>query len=209
MATIVKGEQYYDLDGKLGEIKRQLRQKSGYPFDILALEVHLQKIVEGRFNEGVLDVGKYFMTVKRGQYPTVDALRQALKAAGVQITGDVNYLLSQLFISAVEEEIDLWEISGFDLGFTEITSRSVIFKRAIDLGYMMCVAEDVVLARIQSVDTKRRAGGMHPLIGSNGNLRELVLCINCDKIYIYSNCFNSDYQCDPDKIWLFVRPRRR
>ena len=45
----VAGELYYDLDGQLLEIKRQLRQPSGYPFDPVALKRHLQDAVEGKF----------------------------------------------------------------------------------------------------------------------------------------------------------------
>ncbi len=31
---IVTGEQYMELDGKLPEIKRQIRQRGGYPHDL-------------------------------------------------------------------------------------------------------------------------------------------------------------------------------
>jgi len=49
MATIVTGEQYMGIDGKLYDIKRQLRQKDGYPFDLRRLDRALQAIVEGKF----------------------------------------------------------------------------------------------------------------------------------------------------------------
>ncbi len=49
MANIVTGEQYYELDGQLGEIKRQLRQLSGYPFSVDGLRVALQDVIEGHF----------------------------------------------------------------------------------------------------------------------------------------------------------------
>lgn len=50
MATIVTGELYEKIDGKLVEIKRQLRQKGGYPFDPLKLDRLLQLLVEGKFD---------------------------------------------------------------------------------------------------------------------------------------------------------------
>lgn len=59
MATIVKGDLYYKLDGKLDEIKRQMRQKEGYGFNPERLDLALQAIVEGRFEA----VG--------GQFPSV------------------------------------------------------------------------------------------------------------------------------------------
>ena len=45
MATIVTGDQYREIDGKLFEIKRQLRQKEGYPFSPVYLDRALQAIV--------------------------------------------------------------------------------------------------------------------------------------------------------------------
>ncbi len=42
-------EVYYVIDGKLLELKRQLRQKGGYPFDLTLLERSLQNLIEGRF----------------------------------------------------------------------------------------------------------------------------------------------------------------
>ncbi len=45
----VAGDLYYDLDGQLSEIKRQMRQVNGYPFDPTQLKAHLQAAIEGRF----------------------------------------------------------------------------------------------------------------------------------------------------------------
>lgn len=49
MAQRVEGDLYYELDGQLSEIKRQLRQPSGYPFDLERLKSGLQVLIEGRF----------------------------------------------------------------------------------------------------------------------------------------------------------------
>jgi hypothetical protein len=49
MATIVTGDEYYAIDGQIAEIKRQLRQKNGYPYSIPALRAGLQKIIDGQF----------------------------------------------------------------------------------------------------------------------------------------------------------------
>jgi hypothetical protein len=51
MATQVAGNVHYDIDGQLSEIKRQLQQKSGYPFSPEQLKSHLQLAVEGEFNK--------------------------------------------------------------------------------------------------------------------------------------------------------------
>jgi len=49
MATKVAGKTYFDIDGQLLEIKRQLRQPNGYPFDPLLLQRSLQAAIEGKF----------------------------------------------------------------------------------------------------------------------------------------------------------------
>lgn len=54
MATEVTGEQYRNLDGQILEIKRQLRQREGYPFDPELLKDHLQLAVEGKFGMPVV-----------------------------------------------------------------------------------------------------------------------------------------------------------
>ena len=54
MATIVKGDLYEQLDGKLFEIKRQIRQKGGYPHDPERLKGALQAVVEGRFDTSTI-----------------------------------------------------------------------------------------------------------------------------------------------------------
>lgn len=45
----VAGDLYYEIDGQLLEIKRQLRQHGGYPCDPRDLRDALQDIIEGRF----------------------------------------------------------------------------------------------------------------------------------------------------------------
>ena len=50
MAQQVSRAMYYELDGQLWEIKRQLRQQSGYSFDPEQLRKALQAVIEGRFD---------------------------------------------------------------------------------------------------------------------------------------------------------------
>lgn len=61
MAQRVAGELYFDLDGQLSEIKRQLRQPNGYPFNASHLQRALQNAIEGRF-DGLPSI-QYLVTV--------------------------------------------------------------------------------------------------------------------------------------------------
>ncbi len=49
MATKVAGSLYYEIDGQLAEIKRQLRQPDGYPFCLTLLKCGLQELIEGKY----------------------------------------------------------------------------------------------------------------------------------------------------------------
>ncbi len=51
MTTKVTGDLYEKLDGRLFEIKRQIRQRDGYTFDPNALNNFLQRAIEGKFIE--------------------------------------------------------------------------------------------------------------------------------------------------------------
>ncbi len=51
MAIKVTAEMYQEVDGQLHEIKRQLRQKDGYPFDVQTLRAALQLVIEGKFDD--------------------------------------------------------------------------------------------------------------------------------------------------------------
>jgi len=51
MSIKLTGDQYIDLDGKLAEIKRQMRQQSGYPYDPGKLNTFLQRAIEGKWEK--------------------------------------------------------------------------------------------------------------------------------------------------------------
>ncbi len=53
MATIVTGDMYEKLDGQLHELKRQIRQRGGYPHDPQSLVAGLQKLIDGNFGTNI------------------------------------------------------------------------------------------------------------------------------------------------------------
>lgn len=61
MAENVSGETYKEIDGQLFEIKRQLRQRDGYPFSLKKLRNALQVVVEGTF-----DTARYILSSRLG-----------------------------------------------------------------------------------------------------------------------------------------------
>jgi len=114
-------------------------------------------------------VGKYFLTVKLGTYKSVDAILQAILATRKNVGTYADQILSKIPISPVEVELDIWEITVADLGFTSATSRKDIYKRALELGFEKCPAEVGPLARLQNNETKWRLVGMDPITDSDGD----------------------------------------
>lgn len=98
----VAGETYYDLDGQLLEIKRQLRQQNGYPFDPFKLRLHLQAAIEGNFGPGEV------YRVKLGGPTTTDQIAQAWREAKLYVDEHItqkNFPLSPHDPEDVEIEI--------------------------------------------------------------------------------------------------------
>src|SRR3989338_2612496 len=102
MAVIVAGDQYEGLDGQLSEIKRQLRQKGGYPYDPGQLKLALQAIIEGRFQAIVTEQSakapqiEYFIPVSDEDVPeqyksTLVAYRKLAAEHGVAANTAVCY----------------------------------------------------------------------------------------------------------------------
>lgn len=87
-SQIVAGDMYRDLDGQLSEIKRQLRQQNGYPFNPMQLKYHLQAAIEGRF------IGGEIYAVDMGGTETADDIVRHLKAEGLGVNG---LITSKLF----------------------------------------------------------------------------------------------------------------
>lgn len=149
--------------------------------------------------------GRFFMTVTLG---TVTELRQAILSSGKKISEYAGQILEKIEISQDKVEIDLWEVTGAELGFTEAVSRSAIYQRAFELGFEKSPAEGVALSRIKCGDGKWRIGGMEPLTGSDGGLRLLSLDGDDGDLWLracydYPGCLWS-----PGSVWFFVRPRR-
>ncbi|MEK7189659.1 MAG: hypothetical protein AAB666_01625 [Patescibacteria group bacterium] len=87
MTTIVKGDLYESIDGKLHEIKRQVRQKGGYPFDPMLLDNALQALTEGNF-----DAQSAFPTT----YDQSRGLRKLIElAVGPDNRGNINVDITQ------------------------------------------------------------------------------------------------------------------
>lgn len=99
MATQVAGELYYEIDGQLSEIKRQLRQPVGYPFDPKKLKIALQDAIEGNFNAE----------------PKKEAQAQSKLFSIVAPTTQLGALLARKTAACYVG--DIWDVNGRDGNF--------------------------------------------------------------------------------------------
>lgn len=154
-------------------------------------------------------VGKFFTTVKLGKYPTIDALRNAIKECGKKISTYADQILGKISISVTEEEVDIWEVTGAEMGFTEAVSRIKIYNRIHELGFTECPAEAIALVRIECNDGKWRIGAMEPITGSGGDLRILDLGSDGGGLYLHALYGSPGGLWRPACVWLVARPRRK
>ncbi len=152
--------------------------------------------------------GRFFMTVTLGTYPTVADLRKTILSSGKKIGGYADQILEKIEISPEKVEVDLWEITGFELGFTEAVPRSAIYQRVFEIGFEQSSAEGIALSRIECVDKKLRIGGMAPIADSGGDLGLLYLSSYDGDLWLLTYYDGPGLLWDPGFVWLFVRPRR-
>ena len=153
--------------------------------------------------------GRFFLTVTLGTYPTVADLRRAILSSGKKISEYADQILEKIEISSEKADVDLWEISGAELGFTEAVSRSTIYQRALELGFEKSPAEGIALSRIKCEDKKWRIGGMEPKAASGGGLGLLGLCGSGGDLWLGAGYGYPGRLWLPDDVWVFARPRRK
>lgn len=79
----VAGDLYADIDGQMLEIKRQLRQRDGYPYDPMQLVDHLQAAIEGNL---VSRHGKLFERTMN-EMPAPDLLLEVVGTTEIPAQG--------------------------------------------------------------------------------------------------------------------------
>lgn len=211
MTKEVGGDRYYDLDGQLLEIKRQLRQPNGYPFDLEMLEKHLKAAIEGRFRFSSRDWPTW-RTIKLGTgLKTANDFHQVLEAEGLKI-GDwgSDILGKPAFIVASEPtEIELVRATVVELGFHKGAYRKDIYKRAFESGLALCPNEVGPQLRHQYKDQPKGEWlliAMEPIAGSDGYLVFRVGHGNDD---LWLDAYGGDSDCFwlTDDVWVFARSK--
>ncbi len=163
MAQRVEANLYVELDGQLQEIKRQLRQSSGYPFDPEKLKIALQGIVEGRFDNGKVaeSILEFVGTVAIQALPKFVA-----KDNFAQNTGEK----AKVKISYVGDNFKAWFGDKIEEPVAEHTLRyAKLLKSSVD---------GPIRAEIGADHEETTLGAVHALMGLQPNGEDGVLLKN-------------------------------
>lgn len=212
----VTGDQYYALDGKLLEIKRQLRQNGGYPFDPQQLDAALQAIIEGRFGPALTPAPvalvpvtlPFWLSVRLGIHKTAESYIAALEAAGMKVGTYARQILPKVTFASKEEEIEIFLGSARDFGFTRNTARKAIFERAALHGYYPCPAEVGPAGRLQYTDQPHgeyRVLAMEPIAVADRLLKVFGFEHDDDGVWLDTSDGHPGRECGPDAVWAWCR----
>ena len=201
MAPNVTGRQYMELDGQLHEIKRQLRQKSGYPFSPEQLGQALQNIIEGKFKQD-------FQTWKTIKLGTGDDFCRVLKSAGHRVSDWAEDLINQpaFRVASKELKLKLVRVTVVELGFKDGATREQIYNRAKELGLELCPAEVGPQLRLQYKDQPMGEWlriAMEPITVSGGDLRVFSVVRFEDDSWLSCHYGNPGAFWNADDGWVF------
>lgn len=217
MAQRVAGDQYESITGQLFEIGRQLRQKSGYPYDPGKLQRHLQMAIEGDFGDrDRIPALPTWKTIVLGICAKSGYdLYELLVKDGCHVSEWADDLLkmknSAFSVSSEQLLVDLVKVSVAELGFHSGAKTSDIYKAAQKRGLVLCPSEVGPQLRRQYVDQPRDEWilvGMEPIADSDGDLRVFGVAHGDDGRWLGGHFGHPSFVWDGGSVWVFVRPRK-
>jgi hypothetical protein len=149
--------------------------------------------------------GRYLMTVKIGFFESNLDFCNDFQFEKIGLENNVGRMLQYVDLSKENFELDLYELSGEDVGFRDVFHQDKFFKLALHLGFNICPAEVILPACIQCDDWTLRIIAMKRLPGADGRPMMFTLKGNrhigtarSDGIHVFRR---------DDEMWVFVWPR--
>ncbi len=156
---------------------------------------------------------KVWKTVKLGAYKTTDAYRKALET-GKRRSGEwvTDFLGKPAFKCAGEEtDVDLVVLSVDELGFKKGALYSQICEKAQSIGLELCPPEVGPALRLAYEDQPRGERliiATQPFADSRDDLDLFVMEVSGGGgLWLRGDCGPSDRYWEPDRRFIFVRPR--
>lgn len=178
-------------------------------------EAGAQRFLRGEL--AVVETGKrefpIWKTLRLGVCKNPDDYRKALESGRRRSAEWVNNFLGQpAFACAGEEtDVDLVVLSVDELGFDKGALYSEICDRAVDMGLDLCPAEvgpALRLAYEEQPQGERLIVGTKPFADTGDALDLFVMEVSGGgRLWLRGDCGPSDRYWEPDRRFIFVRPR--
>ena len=216
MATIVAGDKYYKIDGQMLEIKRQLRQREGYPFDVDKLIEHLQRAIEGKLETVIfIENLPVWKTVTLGNYGSIEQLISDLRTANVYMQGFTEKFIPKIALLIGKESIDLIKATAADLGLDEKSTYKYkeIRQRIRELGFEECLGEVAPQLLIQGLYSPSDAEVQFAMQGIICEWDQRIFDLYNEDGRPHLTCTWGDPKNDSDfpanTNWVFMRRRTK
>lgn len=148
--------------------------------------------------------------IKLGGLKVIDEIHRVLERGGFRVGCHVNEMLGRMALEVVSAgtEVGLVRVTIAELGFKNGAACKDIYKRALELGLMLCPVEVGIQLRLQYKDQSRGEYlriAMEPLIGSDGG--PYVFGVDCDKdgFWLRAICCLPTSFCSADSVWVFCK----
>lgn len=207
------------------EIVKAVRERSGTDEDIHRLATPAGGKLIGNFADLIVShhrqdgAGKQpassfpiWKTIKLGTgLVTADDFRQALKKAGHRISDWANDILGKRAFQAADKEmkvVDLVVVSMKELGFPKGATRQDIYRKAQEMGLMLCPPEVGPQLRLQYPDQPNNEWlliGMEPITDSDGYLRVFYVGRDVSDSWLGGRYSYADSFWDGGNRWVFLR----
>lgn len=207
----VTGDQFWTVDRRMSEIKRQLGVEGGSPLDPHKVAMALQAIVEGKFDK----IPKSFLTwrvIRLGIHKSLEAYLAAAEAKGHRIGTYAAQILPGIEWAQEENDLELVEVLDSDAGMVDgytFDQLAAVVTSQYDLD--LCPDEAGPAARDQYFDQPMdewRGIAMKPRADSDADLEVFGVERGSDGVWLSTLCADPDYTFGLGFRWLFARRKR-
>lgn len=205
-------ERLYAIAGSKGGSKQDIQWLMS-PDGCQFLDDLISQLVEHRretrtraIPAGRRQTGRPFLTVTLGAFKTADEYRSVFAKVGKKICKFADIIIGSISISQHAVEMDLYEVTGAELGFTEPAAYEDIWSRLVTCGFTPCPVEAALAARLRCFDSRHRffyTERAFALRDSDHYIMELLdaFGIGCLSLRNSVNLF------DPACVWVATRSR--
>ncbi|TAL50584.1 hypothetical protein EPN81_02415 [Patescibacteria group bacterium] len=159
----------------------------------------------------VMIQGKVFPTwklIKLGLHKSPEAYASVLEAKGHKINKWARDILMKITCSQEVVDLELVDVSGAELGFTQVYTARECYERAVTFGLYPCPAETGPATRDQYNDQpagEYRRIAMEAIADSGGGLNVFDVYRDGGELWLETDSGHPDNRWNPGHRWVFCR----